>query len=141
MLRRPLVEALLLGLTGATAYTPGTSQILGPELTCMVHRLLLEKSVALLPDLLPAGSLRRRQVWDSLVTGEMAEGVGDCNGSTATPPPEYAGATRPVPRPSVARLRHTPCSLTMSVVMMRTAGPWTTPSRLWQEAWRSHVPC
>ena len=39
------------------------------------------------------------QVWDSLMTGDMREnGMGDCNGTTAVPPP---GRARPTP-PSFA---------------------------------------
>ena len=94
---------VLLGMTmvgmGAevAAYTPGLNQLLGPDITCMAHRLAYEKAAALLPRLLPPGSLRRRQVWDSLVTGEMTDGVGDCNGTTAAPPPDCAGSARPTP--------------------------------------------
>ena len=93
----PVASLLLLLLGAAEAYTPRLSEQLGPGLTCMAHQLAHEKAVALLPSLLPPGSLRRRQVWDSLVTGEMTEGVGDCNGSTTAPPPGSAGSARPAP--------------------------------------------
>ena len=81
----------------AEAYTPRIDQMLGPDITCMVHRLAFDKAIRLLPHMLPPNSLRRRQVWDSLVTGEMTEGVGDCNGTTAAPPLDCTGSARPVP--------------------------------------------
>eukprot|EP01047_Picozoa_sp_COSAG01_P027593 COSAG01_NODE_1826_length_9132_cov_12.328684_2_plen_431_part_00 len=93
----PLVLILSGGPQPARAYTPRLNEMLGPDITCMVHRLAFDKAVELLPHMLPPNSLRRRQVWDSLVTGEMTEGVGDCNGTTAAPPPDAAGSTRPVP--------------------------------------------
>ena len=67
-----------------------------PEVGCRMHRLLYEKALALQPTMLPEGSLRRRQVWDSLVTGDMTgNGMGDCNGTTSTPPGDRARPAAP----------------------------------------------
>ena len=60
-----------------------------------MHKLAYEKATRLLPDMLPPGSLRRRRVWDALLTGDMTQaGMGDCDGAAASPP---AGVARPTP--------------------------------------------
>ena len=69
---------------------------LGPATGCMMHKLAYETALNLLPDQLPPGSLRRRQVWDTLLSGDMTQaGMGDCSGTTATPPPGTARLTPP----------------------------------------------
>ena len=68
---------------------------LGPEVGCRMHQLAYEKALRTLPQMLAPGSLRRRQVWNSLLSGDMTQsGMGDCNGTAATPP---AGTARPTP--------------------------------------------
>ena len=70
---------------------------LGAEHGCAMHKLAFEFAQDLRPDLLPAGSRRLRQVWDSLFTGDMESGnfgggkMGTCNQTAPT------GAAKPVP--------------------------------------------
>lgn len=71
---------------------------LGPDYGCLMHELAWEFAQNLpASKLLPPGSLRHRQVWESLFTGDMEEGnfgggkMGSCN--QTTPP----GAAKPVP--------------------------------------------
>ena len=98
--RRGMVTILVLFLaaaSGARADDPwgvyGTG--LGPAVGCKMHQMALEKALSLLPHMLPEGSLRRRQVWDALLTGDMTQsGMGNCSGATAEPP---TGTARPVP--------------------------------------------
>lgn len=72
---------------------------LGPEVGCRMHLLAYEKALSTLPEMLPPGSLRRKQVWDSLLTGDMTQsGMGNCNITAVKSPP--TGSTRPEP-PSV----------------------------------------
>eukprot|EP01049_Picozoa_sp_SAG25_P009164 SAG25_NODE_885_length_4932_cov_8.691082_1_plen_242_part_00 len=69
---------------------------LGPEVGCRMHQLAFEQATTrVLPHMLPEGSLRRRQVWDALLTGDMTQsGMGNCSGAGAAPP---AGVARPTP--------------------------------------------
>ena len=93
----------LVAMAAVAAARAGTSDPyeneapLGAEHGCAMHALAFEFAQQLRPDLLPAGSRRLRQVWDSLFTGDMEEGnfgggnMGTCN---QTAP---AGAARPAP--------------------------------------------
>jgi hypothetical protein len=75
---------------------------LGPEVGCKMHLLAFEKATSMLPHMLPKGSLRRRQVWDALVTGDMTQsGMGNCSGVTSAPPAGAARATPPRLAPPV----------------------------------------
>ena len=92
-----LLQAALSALIGLAAggdpwgvYGTG----LGPEVGCLMQQLGYEKALTT-NKMLPEGSMRRRQVWDALLTGDMTQaGMGNCSGQTATPP---AGVARPTP--------------------------------------------
>ena len=100
--------ALLGVLTGAAAFDPYVNQCpVGPKIGCAMHKLAYEFATTTLDAaaLLPPGSRRRRQVWDSLFTGDMEEGnfgggkMGRCN---QTAPAGSARPTPPSPPPLAA---------------------------------------
>ena len=96
---------------------------LGPEVGCRMHQLAFEKALSTLPQMLPPSSLRRRQVWDSLLSGDMTQsGMGDCVGIAA---PRPTGNDRPAP-PSVAP----PAGAAVTVYVDATAGSDTAPGSM-----------
>ena len=97
---RPALLPLLVLLLGrADSFDPYVNQApLGAATGCAMHGLAHEfAQVVLPPHLRATGSLRARQIWDSLFSGDMEEGnfgggkMGTCN---RTAP---AGAARPTP--------------------------------------------
>ena len=76
-----------------------------PAFGCAMHELAYEFAQHLQPELLPPGSRRLRQLWDSLFTGDMEQGnfgggnMGQCN---QTAPAGKARPTPPSPPPPPA---------------------------------------
>jgi hypothetical protein len=100
-----LPGAILVAVMVCTqAFDPYVNQApLGPEMGCLMHELAWEFAQQLpASKLLPPGSRRHRQVWDSLFTGDMEEGnfgggaMGSCNQTT---PPAGAAPVPPTPAP------------------------------------------
>ena len=71
-----LVLLFSLVVRNSSAFDPYVNQCpLGPAIGCAMHDLAFELATTRLGRLLPPGSRRRRQVWDSLYTGDMEEGT------------------------------------------------------------------
>eukprot|EP00729_Bicosta_minor_P031053 gene31053-20177_t len=96
---------LCVAFAAALAFDPYENEApLGPETGCMMHSLAYEYAQHLMGDRAPEGSRRKKQLWDSLFTGDMMEeGMGNCSGTAPHAPTGMAPPTPPsFPIPATA---------------------------------------